>query len=83
MFSVIYCQLHVFWTRLFLIPCYFELIILSLHLKSTLLFLTCQRVQEEFETLKRAGNIKSEVHQAIETLLHYSLFAVEGAENWR
>ena len=41
MFSVIYCQL--FWTRLFQIPCYFELIVCSLHLKSTPVFRTCQK----------------------------------------
>ena len=41
MFSVIYYQL--FRTRLFRIPCYFELIVLSLHLKSTQLFQTCQK----------------------------------------
>ena len=41
MFSVIYYQL--FRTRLFRIPRYFELIVLSLHLKSTPLFRTCQK----------------------------------------
>ena len=41
MFSVIYHQL--FRTRLFRIPRYFKLIVLSLHLKSTLLFRTCQK----------------------------------------
>ena len=41
MFSVIYCQL--FRTRLFRVPRYFELIVLSLHLKSTPLFRTCQK----------------------------------------
>ena len=41
MFSVIYHQL--FRTRLFRIPRYFELIVLSLHLKSTPLFRTCQK----------------------------------------
>ena len=41
MFSVIYYQL--FRTRLFRIPRYFELIVLSLHLKSTQLFRTCQK----------------------------------------
>ena len=41
MFSVIYYQL--FRTRLFRIPRYFELIVLSLHLRSTLLFRTCQK----------------------------------------
>ena len=39
--SVIYYQL--FRTRLFRIPRYFELIVLSLHLKSTPLFRTCQK----------------------------------------
>ena len=41
MFSFIYYQL--FRTRLFRIPRYFELIVLSLHLKSTPLFRTCQK----------------------------------------
>ena len=41
MFSVIYYQL--FRTRFFRIPWYFELIVLSLHLKSTPLFRTCQK----------------------------------------
>ena len=41
MFSVIYYQL--FRTRLFRIPRYFELIVLSLHLKSTPLFRTCRK----------------------------------------
>ena len=41
MFSVIYYQL--FRTRFFRIPRYFELIVLSLHLKSTPLFWTCQK----------------------------------------
>ena len=41
MFSVIYYQL--FRTRLFRIPHYFELIVLSLHLKSTPLFRTCRK----------------------------------------
>ena len=41
MFSVIYYQL--FQTRLFRIPIYFELIVLSLHLKSTPLFRTWQK----------------------------------------
>ena len=41
MFSVIYYQL--FRTRLFWIPRYFEVIVLSLHLKSTPLFRTCQK----------------------------------------
>ena len=41
MFSVIYYPL--FRTRLFRIPRYFELIVLSLHLKSTPLFRTCQK----------------------------------------
>ena len=41
MFSVIYYQL--FRTRLFRIPRYFELIVLSLHRKSTPLFRTCQK----------------------------------------
>ena len=39
--SVIYYQL--FQTRLFRIPHHFELIVLSLHLKSTPLFRTCQK----------------------------------------
>ena len=41
MFSVIYYQL--FWTRLFRISHYFKLVVLSLHLKSTQLFQTCQK----------------------------------------
>ena len=41
MFSVIYYQL--FRTRLIRSPRYFELIVLSLHLKSTPLFRTCQK----------------------------------------
>ena len=41
MFPVNYYQL--FRTRLFRIPRYFELIVRSLHLKSTLLFRTCQK----------------------------------------
>ena len=41
MFSVIYYQL--FQTRLFWIPGYFKLIVLSLHLKPTPLFWTCQK----------------------------------------
>ena len=52
MFSVIYYQL--FRTRLFRIPRYFELIVLSLHLKSTPLFRTCQKqstyIRAELET---------------------------------
>ena len=48
MFSVIYYQL--FRTRLFRIPRYFELIVLSLHLKSIPLFRTCQKQS----TYKRA-----------------------------
>ena len=41
MFSVVYYQL--FRTRLFRIPRYLELIVLSLHLKSTPLFRTCRK----------------------------------------
>ena len=48
MFSVIYYQL--FRTRLFRIRLYFELIVLSLHLKSIPLFRTCQKQS----TYKRA-----------------------------
>ena len=50
MFSVIYYQL--FRTRLFRIPRYFELIVLSLHLKSTPLFRTCQ---------KQSANIRAQL----------------------
>ena len=52
MFSVIYYQL--FRTRLFRIPRYFELIVLSLHLKSTQLFRTCQ---------KRSTNIRAQLEK--------------------
>ena len=81
MFSVIYYSL--FRTRLFRIPRYFEVIVLYLHLKSTPLFRTWVRnneneVKQQEETLKRPT--KSEVRQAIETLSRYSLFAIEGAE---
>ena len=41
MFSVIYYQL--FWTRLFRIPRYFELVVLPFHLKPSPLFRTCQK----------------------------------------
>ena len=53
MFSVIYYQL--FRTRLFRIPRYFELIVLSLHLKSTPLFRTCQK--QEYVHKSTAGNV--------------------------
>ena len=75
MYSIIYYQL--FWTQLFRIPRYFKLIAISLHLKSEPHFfeLVKNRVQEE--TSKQPT--KSEVHQGIENLSRYSLFAVEGA----
>ena len=54
MFSVIYYQL--FRTRLFRIPRYFELIVLSLHLKSTPLFRTCPKqstyIRAQLETYR-------------------------------
>ena len=53
MFSVIYYQL--FRTRLFRISRYFELIVLSLHLKSTPLFRTCQK--QEYVHKSTAGNV--------------------------
>ena len=53
MFSVIYYQL--FRTRLFRIPRYFELIVLSLHLKSTPLFRTCRKT--EYVHKSTAGNV--------------------------
>ena len=74
MFSVIYYQL--FPTR-----GDFEFIDLSLHLISTPLFRTCQKqstIQEETPNYKRPAKV-GEVRQTIETLSHYSLFAVEGA----
>ena len=69
---------QLFRTRLFRIPRYFELIVLSLHLKSTPLFRTCQKQSVQEETPKRPT--KREVRQAIETLSRYSLFAIERAE---
>ena len=54
MFSVIYYQL--FRTRLFRIPRYFELIVLSLHRKSSPLFRTCQKqstyIRAQLETYR-------------------------------
>ena len=55
MFSVIYYQL--FWTRLFRISHYFELIVLSLHLKSTPLFWTCNNAWLTYSTCS-AKNIQ-------------------------
>ena len=60
-------------TRLIQSPRYFEVVFLSLHLKSTLIFRNCQQ-----QTPKRPT--KKKVRQAIETLSRYSLFAVEGAD---
>ena len=60
-------------TRLIQSPRYFEVVFLSLHLKSTLIFRNCQQ-----QTPKRPT--KKKVRQAIETLSRYSLFAVEGPE---
>ena len=68
--EISYYQL--FRTRLFRIPRYFELIVLSLHLKSTPLFRTCQK--QSTRTNSQATN------KAIETVSRCSLFAVEGAK---
>ena len=48
MFSVIYYQL--FQTRLFQIPRYFKLIVLSLHLKSTPLYIIFELVKNRART---------------------------------
>ena len=71
-----YSRTPLFRTRLIRSLRYFEVIFLSLHHQPRYFELVNNRVQEE--TPKRPT--KSKVRQAIETLSHYSLFAVEGAE---
>ena len=73
--EISYYQL--FRTRLFRIPRYFELIGLSLHLKSTPLFQTCQKQGTRTNsqaTEKEWGPSNSQDSS------RYSFFAVEGAE---
>ena len=64
MFSVIYYQL--FRTRLFRIPLYFELIVLSLHLKSTPLFRTCQKQSTHIRAQLETYCILFELEQNIQ-----------------
>ena len=68
MFSVIYYQL--FRTRLFRIPRYFELIVLSLHLKSTALFRTCQKQSTYIGAQLETYCILFELEQNFQIIFH-------------
>ena len=73
MFSVIYYQL--FRTRLFQIPRYFELIVLSLHLKSTPLFRTCQKQSTYIRAQLETYYILFELEQNIQRFYNATVSA--------
>ena len=70
--------IYYFKLGLFRIPHYFELIVLTIHLKSTLLFQTSVSKTEYKKKLPSDQRRVSSVKQL--RLSHCSLFAVEGAE---
>ena len=68
----------IFWTRLFRIPRYLELIVHSLHLKLTPLFRTCQKQSTRGNS--QATDKEWGPSSNRDSLTRYSLFAVERAE---
>ena len=62
-----YSRTPLFRTRLIRSPRYFELFVLSLHLKSTPLFRNCQKKSTR-RNFQATNKLKSEVRQTIETL---------------